>query len=296
MPLPAALQARLEKRGIVKRQESKRPGIGYGNFQSNPIEEVEEVFAEDYDDLSHPNHQEAEVPQIVASVPTTTEPEGEEPEEEEVLACPNKWNPHHQCVDYCRQRWGVRTFQPDSNMLRRRDRMLRKYPLPDNWQEVADPETNRYYYWNRITDEVSWLSPIHPKAQITVAAKALQDLLRAKVSIKMPEVEKMDMQEKEANKDTDEEMDFERMEEDLREEKDRRKKDRRGRRRKEEELDPMDPAAYSDVPRGNWSTGLERRGEAKTGADVTASGPLFQQRPYPSPGDILRANRKSNPE
>lgn len=26
MPLPAALQARLEKRGIVKRQESKRPG------------------------------------------------------------------------------------------------------------------------------------------------------------------------------------------------------------------------------------------------------------------------------
>lgn len=43
--------------------------------------------------------------------------------------------------------------------------------------------------------------------------------------------------------------------------------------------------------RGNWSAGLERSGEAKTGVDSTASGPLFQQRPYPSPGAVLRANR-----
>jgi len=42
--------------------------------------------------------------------------------------------------------------------------------------------------------------------------------------------------------------------------------------------------------RGNWSTGLEIKGSAKTGADVTAAGPLFQQRPYPSPGAILRMN------
>ncbi len=44
--------------------------------------------------------------------------------------------------------------------------------------------------------------------------------------------------------------------------------------------------------RGSWSTGLEKRGEAKTGVDTTANGPLFQMRPYPSPGDILRANKK----
>lgn len=54
----------------------------------------------------------------------------------------------------------------------------------------------------------------------------------------------------------------------------------------------MDPAAYSDVPRGGWTVGLEGADSAKTGADTTASGPLFQQRPYPSPGDILRANAK----
>eukprot|EP00057_Strongylocentrotus_purpuratus_P014081 XP_011668555.1 PREDICTED: polyglutamine-binding protein 1 [Strongylocentrotus purpuratus] len=65
----------------------------------------------------------------------------------------------------------------------------------------------------------------------------------------------------------------------------------RGRRQKEDELDPMDPSAYSDTPRGNWSSGLPTHQEAKTGVDVTASGPLFQMRPYPSPGAILRANK-----
>ena len=34
------------------------------------------------------------------------------------------------------------------------------------------------------------------------------------------------------------------------------------------------------------------KGSAKTGVDVTASGPLFQQRPYPNPGAVLRANRE----
>ena len=44
--------------------------------------------------------------------------------------------------------------------------------------------------------------------------------------------------------------------------------------------------------RGKWSTGLEGCGEAKTGVDVTASGPLFQQHSYPSPGAILRMNKQ----
>uniref|UniRef100_A0A8C3V0G3 Polyglutamine-binding protein 1 n=1 Tax=Catharus ustulatus TaxID=91951 RepID=A0A8C3V0G3_CATUS len=64
--------------------------------------------------------------------------------------------------------------------------------------------------------------------------------------------------------------------------------------RKDEELDPMDPSAYSDAPRGSWSTGLPKRNEAKTGADTTAAGPLFQQRPYPSPGAVLRANAEAS--
>merc|ERR1712183_602252 len=44
-------------------------------------------------------------------------------------------------------------------------------------------------------------------------------------------------------------------------------------------LDPMDPASYSDIPRGKWSDGLPTQAaEAKTGVDSTASGVLFQMR------------------
>lgn len=72
----------------------------------------------------------------------------------------------------------------------------------------------------------------------------------------------------------------------------------------------MDPAAYSDTPRfvnnnsgsqvlfiahtrGTWSTGLLQKGEAKTGVDTTASGPLFQMRPYPNPGAVLKMNKET---
>ncbi|KAK9837203.1 hypothetical protein WJX84_009090, partial [Apatococcus fuscideae] len=54
--------------------------------------------------------------------------------------------------------------------------------------------------------------------------------------------------------------------------------------------DPMDPSSYSDAPKGKWSTGLA--GAQPRAADTTASGPLFQQRPYPSPGSVLRSNQK----
>lgn len=52
-------------------------------------------------------------------------------------------------------------------------------------------------------------------------------------------------------------------------------------------LDPMDPAAYSDCPRGKWSSGLNV--EDKSAVDQTASGTLFQMRPYPSPGKFFNS-------
>ncbi|XP_017248487.1 uncharacterized protein LOC108219513 isoform X2 [Daucus carota subsp. sativus] len=67
------------------------------------------------------------------------------------------------------------------------------------------------------------------------------------------------------------------------------KKDSRKRAYTEEdELDPMDPSSYSDAPRGGWVVGL--KGVQPRAADTTATGPLFQQRPYPSPGAVLRKN------
>ena len=51
----------------------------------------------------------------------------------------------------------------------------------------------------------------------------------------------------------------------------------------------MDPSSYSDAPKGSWSTGLA----SSLAADPTASGPLFQQRPLPSPGAVLSKNAGS---
>lgn len=59
-------------------------------------------------------------------------------------------------------------------------------------------------------------------------------------------------------------------------------------------LDPMDPASYSNIPRGKWSAGLERDSE-KTAVDATASGALFQMRPYPSPDAVLAAQGQTKP-
>ncbi|XP_041701795.1 polyglutamine-binding protein 1 isoform X1 [Coregonus clupeaformis] len=159
--------------------------------------------------------------------------------------------------------------------------------LPPNWYKVFDPICGLPYYWNVESDLVAWLSPTDPKSMITKAAKKL----RAEVGEdRERQIEKSDIER-------EREPEMERGRNDGRE-RDRRmqrredtapySKNKRG--RKDEEMDPMDPSAYSDAPKGNWSTGLPKRNEAKTGADTTASGPLFQQRPYPSPGAVLRAN------
>lgn len=167
---------------------------------------------------------------------------------------------------------------------------------------MYDAGVGRHYYWNPENDEVCWLSPTHPKAVISDPAPKLAKgnfLLspppeREAESLWLPVV-------------------FDKVAKRLAADAERKKAEaeggrRRGRRERspkrkaarEEEpdpLDPMDPAAYSDVPRGKWSSGLDTQGEdAVTGADVTASGALFQSRPYPSPGAILRKSGKKPPE
>ncbi|XP_052212067.1 polyglutamine-binding protein 1-like [Dreissena polymorpha] len=187
------------------------------------------------------------------------------------------------------------------------------------------PRTGRYYYWNTLTDQVSWLSPIHPRAVITISTEKLHAVMRndtfAKGDSDSDESDEEEMEVSDvsvmrndtfAKGDSDsDESDEEEMEVsdsdsssssssddeefDRRHEKGRQARERSGGRpgrgRQRDDLVPMDPAAYSDIPRGGWSAGLERSGDAKTGVDSTASGPLFQQRPYPSPGAVLRANR-----
>ncbi|XP_003963598.1 polyglutamine-binding protein 1 [Takifugu rubripes] len=171
--------------------------------------------------------------------------------------------------------------------------------LPPNWYKVFDPACGLPYYWNVETDLVAWLSPNDPSSVVTKAAKKVRAEGGEERTERHEKLEREREREREKERERERERDRDRERDRERDEgRDRRRprrneiapysKSKRG--KKDDEMDPMDPSAYSDAPRGSWSSGLPKRNEAKTGADTTAAGPLFQQRPYPSPGAVLRAN------
>lgn len=269
MPLPPALQAKLLKRGIIKNRGESQP--------------EEEIIAEDYDD--NPPHVD-ELPSVrPASLPETRQRLVSD--SRAVPGCPNKWNIYHECTMFCFERWGDGIREPNSSDEKKRRKMLKKYPLPKNWEEIYDPGTGRYYYWNTSVDEVSWLPPLHPRAKVSLPAARMREVQRNKENAEPDSIDMMEHLDDEEMGDDGEHITEKYI--DRKWDADKPRGSGRG-VRKANDLDPMDPAAYSDTPRGDWSTGLERKGEAKTGADTTASGPLYQMRPYPSPGAVLRAN------
>ncbi|VEL23630.1 unnamed protein product [Protopolystoma xenopodis] len=172
MPLPPALLARLKRRGII---------------QNEAKENVEEVFAENYDDTEPPKSDTTRIADhTAASGLRLSDPELAKnnvnaiPVFEdgylvhECAECPNQQNPYHTCSVYCFDRYGRRQFKPDSSLQKRKERMLRRYPLPSHWIEVGDPVSHRFYYWNTKTDDVCWLSPLHPRAKITAPASIIK--------------------------------------------------------------------------------------------------------------------------
>lgn len=200
--------------------------------------------------------------------------------------CPNKYNIYHDCTTWCQVHWKVQS-SPEPRYLKNIRKLLEKYPLPKNCTEQFDTGIGRYYYWNMEKNLVSWLPPTHPKAVLTESASKLRSRLK--------EEEAFDKESRERNRDRERRDDINRdrikdrsRDDDRRSKHDDRSEGKKKRFKLSEKLDPMDPAAYSDIPRGSWSDGLESN---KSKADSTASGALFQQRPYPSPGDILEANK-----
>ncbi|CAI2350260.1 unnamed protein product [Caenorhabditis sp. 36 PRJEB53466] len=265
--LPPVLLARLQKRGLIKNEE--------------------EVIAENYD----------------------KEPEKKVDHEENAAGapgCPNKTNPFHVCVEFCYDHWGDGTpeYRLPEKYVQQKNRMLAKFPLPDNWAEVYDEGIAKFYFWNKVTDEVCWYSPRHPRAIISDPAPRIareqaaqlfgdptqseednaarrrnhhfgggRDRFGGRTFEKRKKNEPMTSNGPDSDDDELQEMNN----------RDRLK------RAKRKGIDPMDPAAYGDAPVGKWSDGL--RVDQVTGADVTAGGPLFQQRPYPAPGAILRKQK-----
>lgn len=294
MPLPAALAARLAKRGILPNPKK--------------LEVEEEVFAENYDDQDDGKYKSSTNYDVTSGGFTR---------ENKINfmgypGCPNKWNVYHECAVFCQRHWGP--GRPESNLdpdyAAKRARMLAKYanPLPEGWKEMYDPGTGRHFYWCTRTDRVSWLPPGHPKAKVTEAASQVREMLQGQLHNENDEDLDDDEDEEEdddqamdldSDMESDDDEEDRRIELQQRKEKDRRREDQdkyRGgsktksnKKNESERVDPMDPSSYSDVPKGSWTSGMTDQG-TKTGVDSTASGQLFQARPYPSPGDILRAN------
>lgn len=146
------------------------------------------------------------------------------------------------------------------------------------------------------TDLVSWLPPKHPKAVHTESAAKLREKL-AVAAKNQEESRTLSAEDDREDRRRHHHRHGDRRDRDRDSRDDRRhhhshsRHDDRGRKKyRRDDLDPMDPAAYSDIPQGTWSDGLENR----TRADSTASGVLFQQRPYPAPGEVLASNRSKS--
>ncbi|XP_046841607.1 polyglutamine-binding protein 1-like [Xenia sp. Carnegie-2017] len=237
MPLPAALQARLAKRGLIKSKENVGAKENSGQTIST------DVRAE---------------------------------------KSPNVSNPYHETVELS----GKRTVAFDGNQQGDYEQL----PVPPGWFLVPEKTVGASYYWNPMTNQVTWLHPLNPKAQITNPISGGDREIMPNTIIPSPLASGDDKEQlfnvgrhpslvKGSQKKMQAAVKRKQQEQEA-----------RAKKKKTDDLDPLDPAAYSDVPRGTWSTGLIEKGEAKTGVDTTANGPLFQQRPYPSPGEVLRQN------
>jgi len=224
MPLPTALAAKLAKRGLISEQEKIE----------NEAALAEEVFAEDYDD------QKGQISKA-AQEDIRRRLKGHS-------GCPNKYNIYHECSDFCIEKYGDGHLNPDTGYLNRKNAMLLQYPLTEDWKEEYDPGTASFYFWNLATDTVSWYPPGHPKHAPSEPACVLRE------DVKLAEMEKEDEEDSESEED---EKSDEEMPPPVERRAPRAVNYSKGRsKKKENDLDPMDPASYSDIPRGNWSAGL----------------------------------------
>lgn len=183
---------------------------------------------------------------------------------EPVVGCPNKTNVYHDCTDYCWKRWGLGKDCPSPKTERRYRRMLKRFPLTDEWQDVWEPGTGRYYFWNTKTDEVSWLPPHHPDSKVTVSVERMKLLLVDKNRREESDVDSDNSDSSGSSDGSDSEESPDESSKIQIPEPVRRgagfQSNRRPpvhRRPAHQKLDPMDPSSYSETcPVGDWKQGL----------------------------------------
>lgn len=205
MSLPPLLLERLKKRGIICEldeqserdktrkvsKKARKTDQTSGTLSCTNQEQEEEIIAEDYseeaenDDISEnsvkkekiksPTHSQ---PLEATSSPLTTEENNQQIiVDGPVLGCPNKYNIYHQCSKYCIERFGQPdSFNPNLDQKKYLLVLLREYPLPSDWSIVYDAGLKTFYFWDTLSNYVSWLPPT-AGAQISVPADILRSSL-----------------------------------------------------------------------------------------------------------------------
>lgn len=171
-----------------------------------------------------------------------------------------------------------------------------KSDLAPGWTKILDEESKLYYYWNQSTDETTWEKPTSEKESIPSAKEAesrslpsgwrseLHPATRQVFYVNTVTGERSGIhpseKKQEPTSSTSSSSGSKRAEKEiiLKDEK---------KRKISKDIDPLDPTGG----KGKWSNGLNVGGKM---ADSTASGPLWQQRPYPAPGAILKNKPKAD--
>lgn len=77
-----------------------------------------------------------------------------------VLGCPNKYNIYHHCSQYCLDNHNkLESTSPTMEQRKQLALLLKTYPISNEWTVVFDPGVKTFYFWNIITNLVSWLPP-----------------------------------------------------------------------------------------------------------------------------------------
>lgn len=80
--------------------------------------------------------------------------------DESVIGCPNKYNIYHECGQYCIENYGKpESLEPTLEQRKQLALILRTYPMSSEWTVVYDPGVRTFYFWNVISNFVSWLPP-----------------------------------------------------------------------------------------------------------------------------------------
>lgn len=135
MPLPPALLKRLAKRGLV--DKSKKGG----HERTAP---AEEIIAEDYDEVDE--EQPFDYDYDFQSRKKSQQNFWSERLKRRIVdgsvnghkGCPNKVNIYHKCSLYCINTFGDGIKEPPKGYTLRKQRLLKRFPLPKNWKEIYD--------------------------------------------------------------------------------------------------------------------------------------------------------------